>query len=168
LVGPIPTEIGSLDLLSFFSIGGNAFTGTIPTELGLNTELSKFLHRGIIECVLRIEHFSNAFFSLLSTVVLALQNNDLRGTIPLELTEFTSMTSLTLNSNSMLSGTIPSEIGQLTALERLFLHFTDFTGTMPQAICDLRQRDLRFLSADCAGENPKVVCPQPSCCNTCF
>lgn len=106
---------------------------------------------------------------------LTLHNNvGVNGTIPTFLGDFSKLRVLTL-FNTAMSGSIPSELGKLDQLQTLFLHNADFVGTMPQEICDLRTFDegldgknLQRLTADCAEPNPKVVCPQPSCCTGCF
>ena len=51
----------------------------------------------------------------------------------------------------------------------LTLHSNNLVGTMPESVCRLRtEGKLRFLYADCAGDNPKVICASPSCCTACF
>ena len=100
-------------------------------------------------------------------VAFTAHNNALEGTIPVELTQNTLLETLSLYDNKF-SGSIPSEFGLMTNLERLLVHSNDFTGTMPLEICALRNLNLIQLTADCAGDNPKVVCPQPSCCTLCF
>jgi hypothetical protein len=100
-------------------------------------------------------------------VAFTAQNNALEGTIPVELTQNTLLETLSLYGNKLV-GTIPTEFGLLTKLERLVIHFNDLTGTMPSEICALRSQNLIQLIADCAGDTPKVVCPQPSCCSFCF
>ena len=57
LVGPIPTELGNLDSLTYLDVARNSLTGTIPTELG----------------------------NLNSLAVLYIEENSLEGTIPMEL-----------------------------------------------------------------------------------
>lgn len=102
------------------------------------------------------------------TEVLTLHNNvDLTGAIPTEVGQLTQLMLLSLFGTG-LSGPIPTELGRLLSLERLFLHFTGLTGTMPAEICALRALNLVQLSANCAGANPAVICPQPSCCTVCF
>lgn len=99
--------------------------------------------------------------------VLTLHNNTLTGKIPSALSNYPRIQILSLFGNK-LEGSIPSELGRLTTLERLYLHFNDLTGTMPPEICALRQQKLFQLSANCAGDNPPVVCEQPACCTVCF
>jgi hypothetical protein len=94
-------------------------------------------------------------------------NNALTGTIPSEFSTFSNIKSLSVFGNK-LNGPIPSELGLLTSLERLILHFNDFTGTMPAEICALRKGALFQLTANCAGDNPPVICEQPECCTVCF
>ena len=57
LVGPIPTELGNLDSLTYLDVARKSFTGTIPTELG-NLNYLAYLY---------------------------MEENSLEGTIPLDL-----------------------------------------------------------------------------------
>lgn len=43
----------------------------------------------------------------------------------------------------------------------------NFQGSMPESVCDNRVPNglLNILTADCAGDNPKVEC---DCCSSCF
>jgi Leucine-rich repeat (LRR) protein len=67
---------------------------------------------------------------------LALQNNNLVGTIPVEIGNLTNLEELYLFSNT-LSGTIPTEIGNLTNLKILFLYYNQLTGSIPTQIGSL-------------------------------
>jgi hypothetical protein len=64
-----------------------------------------------------------------------------------------------------LTGTIPGDIGRLTNLEVLHFAGTTLQGTMPAAVCDLRNVKLQTLSSDCGGTNPILQC---DCCTFCF
>lgn len=49
------------------------------------------------------------------------------------------------------------------------LQFNFLTGSMPESICDLRQkRELRVLFSDCGGLDPEIECEFPECCNRCY
>jgi hypothetical protein len=42
LTGPLPSELGSLSLLSLLGFQGSGLTGNVPTELGRLTELGEY------------------------------------------------------------------------------------------------------------------------------
>lgn len=48
--------------------------------------------------------------------------------------------------------------------EILDLYQNEFLGSMPAQICDLRQENLKELTANCGGATPAVSC---DCCTTC-
>jgi hypothetical protein len=41
--GSIPTEVGSISRLEYFSVNNNSFNGNLPRELALLTNLSKYM-----------------------------------------------------------------------------------------------------------------------------
>jgi Leucine-rich repeat (LRR) protein len=69
---------------------------------------------------------------------LALQNNNLVGTIPLGLVNLSKLTELSLNGNK-LTGTIPSSFGTLTGLTFLDLGNNQLIGTIPPSLTNLTQ-----------------------------
>jgi Leucine-rich repeat (LRR) protein len=108
LTGTIPTELGNLSNLTRLSLSSNKLTGTIPTELGNLSNLTR----------------------------LSLSSNQLTGTIPTELGNLSNLTRLSLSSNQ-LTGTIPTELGNLSQLEYLRLSFNELTGTIPTELGNL-------------------------------
>ncbi len=67
---------------------------------------------------------------------LVLYGNGLRGSIPPELGNLTSLISLSLDTNE-LSGTIPNELGKLTNLKQLRLYNNNLAGQMPSEVANL-------------------------------
>ena len=82
-------------------------------------------------------------FSKLEHLVLSW--NRLDGTIPLELSELTELEMLVLSGNR-LSGTIPSELGNLTQLKFLALHVNRLTGRVPPQLNTLSGLEWLFLA----------------------
>lgn len=96
---------------------------------------------------------------------------ELRGTLPPEWSDMTSLSILRLMDNQLTS-TIPTEYGKLTNLRDLSLHKSNLTGEMPQEICDLRAfYQLTKLFADCKegldGSAAAIACSVPDCCTFC-
>jgi len=125
LFGTIPTEIGLLTELTGFHVYSNYLTGTIPTELG---KCSKMLDA---------EFYENWF----------------TGSIPTEIGSLTDLTYFSVEDNA-LTGPIPTEFGLLTSMEELDLSdtslYTDrgpvrifvrsgLTGPIPTELGNLQQ-----------------------------
>lgn len=115
------TEQDSLALVSLY----NATNGTNwNTTWNLNAPVSTWhgVTRTINGCVQELN----------------LSNNNLVGTIPLEIGELAALTRLTLHSNS-LSGSIPATIGDLGELRQIWLFSNQLSGTLPTEIGALSQ-----------------------------
>ena len=78
---------------------------------------------------------------------LYLHSNNLRGELPSEIGNLTSLQRLNIGNNS-LSGAIPSEIGDLTSLEVLWLTLNNLTGAIPSEIGNLTSLDRLWLSTN--------------------
>ena len=74
-----------------------------------------------------------------------LEKNNLRGTLPSEISAFVALESLALENGSI-SGTIPSAIGSLVHLEELDLNVNRFIGSLPSELSNLLS--LRVLDVD--------------------
>ena len=68
---------------------------------------------------------------------LVLHDYYLSGSIPPELGQLTSLTTLWLSENGDLSGSIPPELGQLTSLTTLWLFSNDLSGSIPPELGQL-------------------------------
>lgn len=113
-------------------------TGTIPTEIGLLTELAS----------------------------VSMTNSTLSGPIPSQMGNLLGLRRLWLYNNE-LTGTVPASLDKLTDLEVLELHGNDLGGAMPQGICfNIGESDyeLKSLTTDCKNE---VTCSK-DCCTQCF
>ena len=93
---------------AYLRLTGGAVTGTLPTELGMLTQ---------------VEH-------------LWLHENSLSGTIPTELGLMTSLKGLTLDNN-LLSGTLPTEFGLMDFSAYLQLNQNVISGTIPSELSSL-------------------------------
>lgn len=106
LQGPFPLEIRKWrQRLEQFYIDRNNFSGILPTELGLLTNLIA----------------ANMY-----------QLPFLNGTIPSEIGNLSRLRAFTLWNSTNLTGTIPSEIGQVQSLELLMLAtLSSLSGVIP-------------------------------------
>lgn len=78
---------------------------------------------------------------------LVLDDNNLNGTLPQEIGDFSELIGLVLSDNE-LEGAIPAEIGNLTALEALILRGNELTGTIPPEVNGLTSLDELDLSGN--------------------
>ena len=72
-------------------------------------------------------------------------NNNLNGTIPVELNTLTELKFLYLHSNN-LTGTIPTELGDLSNLKELILMNNSLSGNIPSTLSNLSNLTLLMLS----------------------
>ena len=162
--GQLPTEIGQLTNLNLFEYHENQFTGNIPTEVGELTNMDIFRLDG--------NEFSGTIpdeiCNMTNARLIRLDNNALTGPLPTtELLKFQRLQLLYVDNNK-LTGPIPSELGDILTLRLAHLHLNQFTGSMPNEVCE-RTSDpatgLAFLQADC---DPIVDPPNPCrCCTAC-
>ena len=82
--------------------------------------------------------------NLTSLKILDITRNQLSGTIPVEIGNLTSLSYLSLSGNQ-LSGTIPVEIGNLTSLSYLSLSENQLSGTIPAQLRNLTSLTSLFI-----------------------
>jgi hypothetical protein len=130
LIGPaFPKALLQLTDLKYLHLKGNAFTGTIPTEVGVFSSL--------INMALDQQFLTGSIPSevgLLSNLrILYLSNNQLTGTIPRELSQCSSMIILDIHSNSI-EGKIPTEVAAMSNMGFFQLNSNQLRGTIPTEI----------------------------------
>jgi hypothetical protein len=93
---------------------------------------------------------------------LNLSNNQLTGTLPIDMDGMDRLMSLSLASN-MISGSLPVSFGELGLLEQLHIQDTNITDGLEAAFCN-KTILITSIGADCGGDTPEVTCP---CCTQC-
>lgn len=76
-----------------------------------------------------------------------------------------------LVDNNNLEGTLPMELGALLIAESIEVHNNNIQGLVPTSICDniLPLGELGILTADCGGgDNDKPAMVECSCCTLCY
>ena len=92
-------------------LNGNAFTGTIPTNIGLENETLRGLY---------------------------LSDNKLNGAIPESICDYINLEALHLDENEI-SGSLPACLGRLASLKQIYAFRNNLTGTVPAELSALRQ-----------------------------
>jgi hypothetical protein len=90
-----------------------------------------------------------------TVIAIELEGNNLRGTLPSELSLLKSLSVLDVSSNSI-SGTLPSQFGRLTSLAQLLLGINNISGSIPSEVGLLSKLQALDLQRN------KLVGPFPS------
>jgi Leucine-rich repeat (LRR) protein len=146
LQGGIPDCLGDLGALKSFDVsninadgsapGLQSLSGIIPTSLcglavleNLYFQFNMGLSGSIPACLGFVQP---------SLASLAIEGNQLTGTIPGSLCSALKLSSLFMNQNS-LSGSLPECLGSLVGLSELGLDENALTGTLPEKYCALTE-----------------------------
>mmetsp|Transcript_60088 Transcript_60088/g.178166 ORF Transcript_60088/g.178166 Transcript_60088/m.178166 type:complete len:244 (-) Transcript_60088:314-1045(-) len=142
--GTIPSEIGMLSNIEFLDLHAQfeaslQLTGTLPSELGMLSNLKQMiLYWNALQGPLPAE-----LGMLIKLEQLYLNENDFTGPLPAELGDLPLLKAMDLSYN-MLTGTIPQqEYGKLEMLEELGLGFNDLEGSVKKnsSLCQLRANE---------------------------
>jgi hypothetical protein len=92
-----------------------------------------------------------------SFALLCITGNELKGSLPEEISLLTSLMEIRLDSN-LLTGTVPKTIKELTDLKAITIFGNSLTGTIPPEICELSElRQLRLSWNHLSGPIPSCV-----------
>ncbi|XP_024179799.1 probable LRR receptor-like serine/threonine-protein kinase At3g47570 [Rosa chinensis] len=175
LSGVIPKFISNASELWLLELGGNSFSGFIPSTLCLLTNLewlglsennltidTSTPEVNILSCLpnlrnLRWLNFENnplnakllIPFSNISASLqkLYLENCSLRGNIPSDIGNLSSLILLGLQDNQ-LSGPIPSSMGRLHNLQALGMYDNTLQGYIPDELCQLENLFVLYLGGN--------------------
>ncbi|KAG2657064.1 hypothetical protein PVAP13_1KG116300 [Panicum virgatum] len=129
LSGPIPPAIGNLTKLSRLHLDGNTLNGSIPSSLfGCPLEKLDLSHNSLVGPIPQ-ELF------LISTLsdYMHIQNNQLTGTLPIELGNLKNLGTLDFSGNQI-SGEIPISLGECHMLQYLNASHNNLQGTIPLSV----------------------------------
>ncbi|GAY62736.1 hypothetical protein CUMW_220210, partial [Citrus unshiu] len=147
LSGDIPHWIGNFSVLSVLLMSENYLQGNIPVQLN-NLKSLEF-----------IDLSENSLISLsnLSFVKhIYLQNNAIKGLIPIALLRSSTLLTLDLRDNKIF-GRIPHQINERSNLHVLLLRGNYLQGRIPNQLCQLRKLSIMDLSRN------RLNGPIPSC-----
>jgi len=132
ITGPLPPELGMLEMLDTLLLESNRLWGSIPQELGVLERLEKL--------VLTRNNFRGPIPTELGDLSklesLWLNYNTLTGQIPPELGNLSNLDTLVLSSNH-LSGPVPAELGRLSGLRLLTINHNQLSGPLPDSLTAL-------------------------------
>jgi hypothetical protein len=129
-------------------LNNNGFTGAIPTQIGLLTQLT----------------------------ILSLNGNELSGEIPSEIGNLVALGKRLYTCTSLLPGHQLFWLYDKSSNPRpLPYQFTEtftmqdnlLTGRPPVEMCMLRDSQVETMIADCPARESGVLCPIPNCCTSC-
>ena len=172
--GPIPAELGNLTKLQLLYLSDNEVSGCVPDGLrGVRSDLDlpfcdepgtpRALQLPVLVALYNATDGANWRFSTnwltdrplgewhgIGTdsngyvTHLYLQENQLSGQIPAELSSLTSLRVLYLRNNE-LSGPIPAALGSLTNLEQLWTQENQLSGQIPAELGSLTNLEILYL-----------------------
>lgn len=154
--GTIPSAIGLASNLKLLSVFDNAFTGTIPV-LG-NMPLEAFHgQNNLFKGILPFDYgYGGRWPNTLKEWFV--YNNTLTGSIPEGIGFVSDLEDLRINHNHF-NGSIPESIGQLERLFRFEAHSNQLVGTIPESMGMLPElRDVRVQFNALRGEVPPAMC----------
>ena len=132
MAGSLPTEVGLLTEVRYaLDLYSNTIGGYLPTQIGQLTQLNSLDVQGnILSGTMPTEAGQS---TSLSTFLHVQGNPKLSGTLP---TEFAALTKLKAFhwTQSKLSGTLPTAIGAMTALTAIGLNGNSLSGTLPTEV----------------------------------
>ncbi|PWA86865.1 Leucine-rich repeat-containing protein [Artemisia annua] len=147
LKGKLPHYIFNLPSLEKLNLGGNDFTGSIPSETPINLTHLTYLR-------LSFNRLNGTLPSWLFTFpcleYLLLRNNMFSGNVPFDSFALPSLKKLYLNNNNQLAGQIDVQtFRQLTNLTDLDLSYNNFSGeleldTLLSSLTNLEVLDLSY------------------------
>jgi hypothetical protein len=136
----IPSELGLLSELLFLYLHANYFTSNIPSQLGSLQKLNhlylavNYLTGTIPSKISEMDSLDDIYFNL----------NYLTGSIPPELGSLSQLKEINLFDN-MLTGIIPSTLGDLSTVIYVRLNNNHLTGSIPSALSSLSNLKLLHL-----------------------
>jgi Leucine-rich repeat (LRR) protein len=123
--GTLPVLTAYVHSIRFLDVSGNAFSGSFPS--GDNGYWPRLEHIGARDCQFE-GTFPHGFSTLLTHLDFA--GNQLTGGIPVELSKFKRLNTLSM-SNNRLSSTIPVDVTEMPSLQVIEARNCSLTGTIP-------------------------------------
>ncbi|KAH9771545.1 putative LRR receptor-like serine/threonine-protein kinase [Citrus sinensis] len=158
-VGPIPASISNTSNLMKLAIGGNGFSGKVPSLENLHklqrVRLSlNHLGNGEKDDL----EFVNSLVNASGLELLEISSNNFGGMLPEAVGNLSTQLKILEVDNNQLFGNIPSGLRNLVNLELLYLEDNQFTGRIPGSIGDLQKlQTFRLEGNKFWGEIPSSI-----------
>ncbi|CAA3018858.1 Serine threonine kinase [Olea europaea subsp. europaea] len=160
LSGVIPQEIGTLSNLEILFLDRNSLNGQIPNflgnlsfiervELAKNNFISESPELSFITSLTNCRYLTELEYN----------NNPLNVILPVSVGNLSTSLQALYGYNCGLRGSIPNEIGNLTSLIKLSLYGNELTGSIPVSIVNLQKlQGLSFSNNNISGSIPDSFC----------
>nr|XP_028956452.1 probable LRR receptor-like serine/threonine-protein kinase At3g47570 [Malus domestica] len=152
LTGFLPRTLCSLKNLELLLLESNNLTIDASTPQAASTLSCLFNLRNLTRLHLRDNPLNTTIPTSrgnlsLSLVYVDLRSSNIRGTIPVDIGNLSSLISLDLGNNQF-SGAIPSSIQRLQNLQALFLNDNQLRGHIPYELCQLNNLAILHLGGN--------------------
>ncbi|XP_057785101.1 probable LRR receptor-like serine/threonine-protein kinase At3g47570 isoform X3 [Salvia miltiorrhiza] len=156
LSGEIPTCINNASKLTFLELNSNSFTGSIP-DFGNLRQLQALR---LWENNFTGAEFLSSLTNCRNLETLEISNNpQMNGILPASIGNLSTSLVTFSASSCGIRGAIPSEIGNLSSLQTLELSGNQFTGFIPTTVGKLKQLvKLQFYGSQLQGYIPRELC----------
>ncbi|RXI03311.1 hypothetical protein DVH24_003963, partial [Malus domestica] len=163
-IGPLPSTLCYLKNLEVLNLHSNNLTIDASTPQAASTLTCLFNLRNLTRLALGENPLNTtipASRGNLSTslLIVYLRNSNIRGNIPVDIGNLSSLISLNLHNNQ-LSGAIPTSIQRLQNLQGLYLHNNELGGHIPYELYQLNNLAELFLGGN------RLFGSIPSCLGT--
>ena len=159
-VGTIPSDVGMASNMQYLHIFENLLGGQLPLSI-YNLPLVEFRAQGnFLGGSLRLDSLSTKNYNgwERQLQILWLSNNGLVGTLPRALASFTNLRDLVLGGNAFY-GALSSSLSQLSLLERLDVSDNDLVGAVPSELALLPSLEsLKLGLNQFSGAIPDSLC----------
>ncbi|CAB9499241.1 Fibronectin leucine rich transmembrane protein 2 [Seminavis robusta] len=160
--GTIPSELGLLTQLTGIAFLNTFVSGTIPTELGQLKALKQIYLGSNYPSKSVVGTLPTEIGSLTSLEVFSCQQVELTGTIPSEVGKWSNVKTFHLWNSGGIQGTLPSELGRMTKLRLLWIFDTEISGAIPSELGLLSDAsEMKFHSTKLEGTMPEEICDLP-------
>ncbi|CAI9782589.1 unnamed protein product [Fraxinus pennsylvanica] len=162
LSGGIPQEIGNANLSELIEIYllSNNLNGPIANVLGKLSfiEIVDLTENNFISEAPELS-FITSLTSCRYLTTLAFGNNPLNGILPFSIGNLSTSLQYLYGYNCDVRGSIPNEIGNLTSLILLSLYGNELTGSIPESMVNLQKlQGLGILNNKVSGSIPDSLC----------
>jgi len=143
--GNIPTQFGVLTGATDLNIAYQAFTGTLPTELGSLVEMNNLLFIDSNSLDGSIPTQLGRWVQMTQQFYITGGSNTFTGTVPTELGNLVRMSSSFRLVNGQFTSVIPTELGKLINMEKEFyLIQNSLSSTVPTELGNLNKTTTEF------------------------